>query len=401
MRVGTINYCCQSGLGILTKAFWDHGIVNQMFIIEHSRHPTEWQWYPQTTPHCPIDQLDQNSRDLRQFVSGLDVLLCFETPFYWPIVDYARKNGVKTVCVPMYECSLQNPPALFDEYWCPSMLDLRYFSDTPERIGGADTVEPFSTTFRYQGAFSTFTPVPVKVEWQQRTEAKVFIHNAGHGGLKGRNGTKELVEALKYIKTSPTIVINSQSPIDEQVIGPGILPGAKDLRAERDCNGNRKYDLKLNDVSVTLQIGTRSDNLLYSEGDVFIFPEKFNGLSLPLQEARAAGMLVMATSRYPMTTWLPSTVPIRTWKMESYVGEEITECLDPLIPTVTTVKNRIGPPYMEFDEAVIDPRAIAAKIDEWYGRDLTNYSLSGKEWAESMSWEKLGPKYLELLERLK
>ena len=376
LRVGTVNYSCQSGLGLLTKAFWDHGIVNQMFIVEHSRHPTEWQWYPQTTPHCSARNIDE--RSLRRFVEGLDVLLCFETPFCWPIVNYAKSRGVKTVCMPMYECSLQNPPAVFDEYWCPSLRDFDVFSDIK---WGGDPYPPFvPVSGSYEHSVVRFTPVPVEVEWRQRTEARVFVHNAGHGGLKGRNGTRELFEALMHVESPVEMIIRSQGRLGE-------FDAEMQRLTQRTMVGG---------ACVALNYNTCSADQLYSKGDVFVFPEKFNGLSLPLQEARAAGMLVMATDRYPMNTWLPTSVEYQD-REESFVP--LTA--NPLIPTVTAVKNRIGPPYMEFDEAVIDPRAIAAKIDEWYGYDISAYSLQGKEWAESMSWEKLGPKYSDLLKGLK
>lgn len=354
--VGSLCYSCNSGLGILARDFYRHGVFDEMFVVEHSRHPTQWDWYPADTPYCPIRKLDHNSRLLRDWVEKLDVLLCFETPFYWPIVDHAKSQGVKTVMMPMYECSLTRPPATFDEYWCPSMLDFDVFS-------GLRHGHPYPPFVPVPGVYGDsvcrLTPIPVKVKWRQRTEAKVFVHNAGHGGLKGRNGTRELVDALPMVKSPATFLIRSQSR-DEW------------LEEELAKVSSR--------VDVHYGSGTIRQEDLYSEGDVFIFPEKFNGLSLPLQEARASGMLVMATDRYPINTWLPK---------------------EGLILPDDHKKNRIGPPYMEFDEAVIDPRDIAEKIDTWYGRDITAYSQSGKEWAETMSWDVLGPKYKTLLEGLK
>lgn len=383
MRVGAIGYACNSGLGILAKSYYDAKVVTDFFIVEHSRHPTQWDWYPPGTPHCPIRQLDKYGRDLRQFVRGLDVLLCFETPFYWEIVHYARLSGVKTVLMPMYECSLTNPPARFHEYWCPSLLDLRYFADPDDYT---DRATPFTAYKGQGGSVARFTPVPVEgVPWRQRTEARVFVHNAGHGGLKGRNGTKELVEALPLVKSPATFLLRSQS---------------RDEWLEEEL---AKVSSK---VDVHYSSGTIRQEDLYTEGDVFIFPEKFNGLSLPLQEARAAGMLVMATDRFPINTWLPNKVrlPFTEAKHAATEGSIATmewQYANPLILPDDFKKNRIGPPYMEFDEAVISPKDIAEKIDEWYGQDMTAYSQSGREWAETMSWEGLAPKYEALLRELK
>lgn len=353
MNVGSICYACCSGLGILAKSFFDAGIVTDMFVVEHSRHPTQWDWYPDA-PHCPIREMPRRERDLRSFVDAMDVLLCFETPFYWPIVDYAKSRGVKTVLQPMYECSLTNPPAHFDEYWCPSLLDLRYFSEMHMPEG--ERVPPFEMCHGVHESISRFTPVPVEVEWKQRHTAKIFVHNAGHGGLKGRNGTKELLQAMQFVKSPINLIVRSQGPIDDTDVAFSLL-----------------------DQRVTTRIGTVRQEDLYSEGDVFIFPEKFNGLSLPLQEARAAGMLVVASKRFPITTWLPQ---------------------DSLIPVSGTTKDRIGPPYMEYENAVINPRDIAETIDRMYDTDITEYSLSGRAWAEENSWNLLGPKYIKILNEL-
>jgi hypothetical protein len=100
---------------------------------------------------------------------------------------------------------------------------------------------------------------------------------------------------------------------------------------------------------------------------------------LPLQEAYASGMLVMAGNRFPMNTWLPEA---------------------PLIPVEGYRKTRIGPPYLEFEQAIYDPKKIAERIDYWYDRPIWDCSLMGKAWAEENSWEKLGPKYRQLLEGL-
>jgi len=130
------------------------------------------------------------------------------------------------------------------------------------------------------------------------------------------------------------------------------------------------------DERVSIIRGTLPYDELWNTGDVFVFPEKFNGLSLALQEARAAGMLVMGTHRYPMTTWLPN---------------------EALIPVLGTHRACVSGKCIEFDEAVVDPEDIAAMMDKWYDQDISSQSLAGKHWAEDMSWESLGPQYLEYI----
>lgn len=331
MRVGSLVYATNQGLGILAKSFYDAGIITDVIVIRHKHHRTYPEWYPNRFNMVDIGRV-QKTDELARFCSGqrfdrpLDAMLFFETPFNWHLIPLCRKYGVKTFLMPMYECTPKVLPFQPDRFICPSLLDLRYF--------------PIER--------STFIPVPVNVKWRQRYKAEVFVHNAGHGGLKSRNGTGELLDAWKHVKSPAKLILRSQKPLQWSV----------------------------DDPRIEVRVGTVPYEKLYEEGDVFIFPEKFNGLSLPLQEAKAAGMLVMATDRFPNNTYLP---------------------IEPLIPVTGYVRSSIGPAYKEFDEAIVSPKLIAAKVDQWYGKDIADYSILGKAWAETMSWEVLKPKYREAL----
>lgn len=320
MRVGSLVYATHQGLGMLAKAFYERGVVTDVLVVRHPRHPTLHEWYP-NAPQTPIRPFDFNLA--ADFCASMDVMLFFETPFDWRLIDYSRQIGVGTALMTMYECTPERLPAEPNVFLCPSKLDLQHFP--PHH--------------------SVYLPVPVDIAWRQRTRAEVFVHNAGWGGLRGRNGTAEFLEAIQYVKSAARFVIRAQKPLDFSHREPRI---------------------------VQISYGTHPYDKLWNEGDVFVFPEKFCGLSLSLQEARAAGMLVMASDRFPINDWLPR---------------------EPLIPVREYRRSSVGSPCREFDEAVIDPRAIAGQIDEWYGRDITDYSLSGRTWAESMSWEKLKPHY--------
>lgn len=304
--VGTICYATEQGLGYLVKSFFDNGIINKVSLHAHTSRTNHREWYPR-----------ESIVSQEELLETCGTLFFFETPFNWKIIPQAREKNIKTILMPMYECTNFPNPYQADLIVSPSLLDKDYYPD------------------------SIFIPVPVDVPWKLRTKARVFVHNAGNGGIGGRNGTKELIEAMEYVKSPIKLIIRSQVPIH-----------ATDPRIE-------------------VRIGTFDD--IWSEGDVFIFPEKFNGLSLPLQEAYASGMLVMGSNRYPMNTWLPT---------------------EPLIPVSGYTKERI---CTNFDSAIIDPREIAKMIDLWYDADITDYSLMGKQYANDNSWESLKDKYLNIL----
>lgn len=327
-RVGSIVYSTTQGLGILAKDFYDNGVFNQACILEHHCRTNHYDWYP---PETVILRKPNGYNLAHEWVKTLDTFLVFETPFDWTLITTAQRHGVKVIFMPMHECSLQHMPCEPDFWIYPSLLEFQVFNRLHRR--------------------GVHIPVPVKVEWKLRSTAETFVHNSGHGGLKGRNGTYELLQSFRYLNNHQAkYVIRSQEQLPEF-----------------DTNGN----------NVDVQIGTVERDRLFDMGDVFVFPEKFNGLSLPLQEAFASGMLVIATHRFPMNKWLPNA---------------------PLFFPDGYQKSRVGPPYVEFDEALIDPMKIAQMINHWIGKEIQDYSFMGKEYAEKNSWEVLLPKYLEVVQ---
>lgn len=307
-RIGAIVLATHQGLGVLAKSFFDNGVIQEVLVKQHSSRTNHYEWYPN---RCTSEE---------ELLSKIDTLLLFEEAWDWKVIVRAREKGIKTVLMPMYECTRCPLPYQPNVIISPSLLDQKYY---PE---------------------SVFIPVPVQVPFKLRSKALVFVHNAGNGGLGGRNGTKELLEAFKHVKSPVKLIIRSQVPIQQ-----------------------------IEDPRIEYRIGTFDD--IWSEGDVFIFPEKFNGLSLPLQEAFASGMAVMAGDRFPINTWLPNEI---------------------LIPVSGYHKERIA---REIEVAEFDPKIIAETIDKWFGKDITHLSLMGKKWAEENSWEKLIHRYKEILSR--
>lgn len=298
--IGSIVLATDQGLGYLAKAFFDNGIIDLVSIHKHTTRYNHYNWYPDSVSE-------------EELLNQCDTLIFFETPFNWRIIPKARELGIKTILVPMYECTQYPFPYQPDEIWCPSDLDYNFYQEKGE------------TCKKVQ--------IPVDVKWRWRLKAHKFIHNAGNGGLGGRNGTKELIEAFKYVKSGARLMINSQVPI------------------------------KCIDARIKINVGTFSD--IWKDGDVFVFPEKFNGLSLPIQEAFASGMLVMAGNRFPMNEFLPK---------------------EPLIPVSGYHKEVIA---VDFQCAEYNPRDIAQKIDEWYDKDISKFSLLGRKYGETNSWKNL------------
>jgi len=347
MRVGTICYATEQGIGYLPKDFYDAGVITDVMVFLHGSRKTHLEWYPPGT--VELVQRPFSGPRVESWLRSIDVLLQFETPFDWNVLNLARQFGVRTCIVPMYECTPATIPVKPDRWLCPSELDCQYFPGSP------------------------YVPIPVKQDWHLRFRARRFLHNGGNLGLREHKGTRQILEALKLVTKPVHLTVRAQDvrglrQILEEVFDAklwGQSSGVFDLSSER-------VGWRLSAMLGSVHRG----QLFAPEFDAFVMAEKYNGLSLPIQEAYASGMLVMTSDRFPMNTWLPR------W---------------PLFPVSQYIRARVGGPYNEYDEAVLEPAAIAAKLDEVFNAPIDAYSLEGYEWAQRNSWAALKPKWLEAL----
>lgn len=333
MRVASICFSHSRGLGHLARSFFSNGIIDEVCRVRHPSIPMREDWYPESRT---VNLRGMDRSIVHDFMREQDVMLFFETPFEWEFISFCKQHGIKTAIIPMYECTParfatmpKDHPEVPDLWICPSLLDVDYFNH-----------------FNH-----TFIPIPVDMPWRLRERATHFIHNGGYLGLKGREGTVEVIEAMKYVKSDLRLTIRVQENV-------------KDVP---------------NDPRITYIAETVPFEELYSTGDVAVVPQRFNGMSLPLQEAFASGLLCMTTDRYPMNTWLPRA---------------------PMLPVEKVKRGRVGGSYMEMDICTLNPKTIAAEMDRWYDTDIAEYSMLGKKWAEETSWTKLKPLYMESLQHL-
>lgn len=341
MKVGSLVFATDQGLGVLAKQFYDNGVITHPVIVRHGSRVNHTEWYPDDTPQFTDLKNAEQRRTITEYLSKLDAVLFLETPFVWELITSMRQRYVKTALMVMYECMPKVLPEKPDLILCPSKLDHQYFPH----------------------GYYIPVPAPSDIPWVERNQPiTTFVHNTGHGGLKGRNGTAELLAATELLKTNAEILIRSQNHFYS---GYALFT---------DGRVGSEYQFK--NPRVKVSIGTLERRWLYEDGDVFLFPEKFNGLSLPLQEAHAAGMVVCTTDRFPNSDWLPS---------------------DPLIPVKGYRPCSVSARTLSFKEAVLDPKDIANAIDRLYGTDPTELSRAGKVWAEENSWDVLKPEYLRVL----
>ncbi|MBI2925114.1 MAG: glycosyltransferase family 4 protein [Verrucomicrobia bacterium] len=116
-------------------------------------------------------------------------------------------------------------------------------------------------------------------------------------------------------------------------------------------------------------------NRLYNLFDVMVLPSTGEGFGLPIIESFAAGVPVVATDY----SACPELVRGR--------GELVR-----ILTTVTAGTNLI-------EQAVLDVDDLAARIEKLYREPalLRQYSEAGRQFAEALHWDKLLPRWLEVI----
>ena len=331
-RLGLVARCDDSGLGSLSQDFFKW-LEPEKVLTVYGRYNN----HPERFPNAIIcNQGMPNLKQIKDFLKDIDILLTFETPYNWNLISEAKKKGIKTVIIPNYEWTTANPSVEPDLWLCPSKLDYKIYSE--------------------EGKNAIYLPIPIdrtRIPFKLRKVAKTFIFNNGHGGSIGRNSAREMVEALARIPegTGAKFIVRSQVQLDAMLTMP----------------------------HTTFKFGEAKKEELFDEGDIFVFPHKFDGLSLPIQEAIAAGMPVITTDFFPFNEMLPKEL---------------------LFPFDDKARAKLDEDTRTIDIHLIYPRDLADKISEFVGKDITALSMKMNELAESYSWFTLKDKYLETLNNL-
>lgn len=279
--------------------------------------------------------------DFARWLRGLDVVLTAECPYHFSLYTIAAQLGIKTV--------LAVNPEFCDYFRHPQWPQPSLYA------------APTTWMFDRLPDPKVLLPVPVATEHfhpQTADKAVSFCHVIGRPAIHDRAGTADLLLALESVLADITVTITCQEPGYVQ-----SLIDATDIRLP----DNIRLVVADGDVANYWE--------LYTGQHVLISPRRFGGLSLPMQEACAAGMPVIAPAVSPNTDWLPA---------------------DWLIPA-THVGSFIA--HTDVQLYTVDHLALAAKIDEiatdhTYFRDASAQALGI---AKQLSWENLEPEYRRVL----
>jgi hypothetical protein len=349
VKLGLIARADNSGLGVQTWEFARHLQPAKTLVIDvgdlrddttHCNKATYRQRYNGATFHrgwTPGRQV------LRQFLRGLDVVFTAETPYNMELFHLARTMNVRTVL----QYNFEFLPHLND----PSLPKPDVFAGPTQWRWGE---VPFDN--------KTLLPVPIALDRFGKSRVSVtsgtrhFLHIVGRPAVFDRNGTPDLLQALRHVTSNIRLTLKCQDRdyLNKMVAGACIPPN----------------------VDVTVDSGDVENYWdLYREGDVFLMPRKYGGLCLPAQEALGAGMPVVMTDIDPNNTWLPSE-----WLVPGRLVAQFH------------AMNRVD---------VYAPAAVelAAKID-LFAQDEEFFAaakVKASELAQGLGWDALKPEYAKAL----
>lgn len=360
LRLGAICRADNSGLGIQTFEFYRHMRPAKTMIVDISKLNGNQQ-YPQRYEERGGSLFIKGfptASDIDGFLQDLDVVFVAEAPYNYYLYDRARELGVKTAVQYNYE--------FFDwfihsDYPKPDMLI------APSKWHFADINAWVNHTNQHTGASIRHVylhcPVNREVLIQRKiTKARTFLHVVGKSAAYDRNGTETVIDASRYLTTDAEILIHFQA---EQGLGHQSTSTISDYVQRLEKNGNQ-------DKVTIEQFELREYQDVYKEGDVMVLPRRYGGNCLPMGEALSVGMPVIMTDISPNNSFLPPSWIVPAQKIGQFE------------------------PRTVIDIYGSDPRALAAKIDEFYNmseRQMLVENQRAGSLAQSISWEVMKPEY--------
>lgn len=339
MKIGLIARADNTGLGNQTWEFARHMEPAKVLVVDlgHLKRNT---LYPDRYPDATVVHGFPDAPTTTRFLDGLDVVFTCETPYSPWLFSLAPRRGVKTVLQYNYEFLDPRP-----DHGMPTLLA------APSTWHYDDVDHPNKILLPVPIALDRFPPRP------RPTTATHFLHVTGKPAVDDRNGTGDLLEALRMVRSEITVTITCQEPNYVQQM---LRPLPANVRLSVQCADVENYwDL-------------------YRDAHALVMPRRFGGLCLPVNEALGAGMPVIMPDVSPNNDWLP-----REW----------------LVPAIKTGELRVR---RKLDVYSVDHRELAAAIDR-FATDRTLYARAADDaatTAKSLSWDNMRPVYERAFEDL-
>ena len=336
-QVGLVGWNTAQGLGYLNRDLMDNLSLNRWIIPDHPLFP-QLDWKAAWKDRLLFCEVSESIPRMRELCKDLDWLLFCELPYLKNFAGVAKECGVQVACVPMWEWLAEDLDWLrfVDLFLCPNRKSYELLSEwKAKRDYNWELklvpwpIDPESFMFRKRETFNTV----------------LFIN--GTGGGRGKLGHKRW--------TGP------RKGLDLVQIVAGRCPTVPFLiRSQEDLS-----DMTFSD-NVEVLGATEDVNELYCEGDVLLWPSRYEGLGMQALEAQACGMPIIATDGAPMNeynpAWVINSEPI---SISVYANNEVAAFEPTVDAIVTIINNNVGLPIGEQSEQA---RRFIVKEHSWVAR---------------------------------
>jgi glycosyltransferase involved in cell wall biosynthesis len=271
MRIGLIARSDRTGLGNQTRSLArmirpdEIMLINSYSFNGNTQHPESYAQYSVTE----INGFP-GEKQIKDWLKGVDVVITCEIFYNLNFINIARDMGVKTINQYNWEFmdNLRNPDlALPDKMLTPSKW---HWTEAKSLWGNVE----YLPTPVFVDDYAT-----VREANMNRTGKKRFLHIAGRQAHNDRNGTLDLIRAMRYSSEDFELVIKAQSG---------------------------EFENTWNDPRITIDTTSpENETELYYDFDAMILPRRYGGQCLPMNEALCAGLPVLMTNISPNDDVLP------------------------------------------------------------------------------------------------
>lgn len=290
IRLGIVCFCNDSGLGAQTRRLTQMLRPYRILAIDSSgfskNKQRNFHWYDNFTGYR-VDGFPTD-HEIRVFLKGLTHVLCCENPLNFSLFSESQRLGIKSYVQSNYEfCdNLKNSNLplptkfLMPSYWKIEEMQERFGEDRVVYL------PPPINPNEFKNARDINMP---------RSGKRSLLHIVGTLAAHDRNGTLDILQALKYCTSDFTLTIRSQHPLPDEYIS--------------------------NDPRLIYKIGNEQNvEDMYKGYDAMILPRRYGGLALTMNEALMSGLPVIMTDISPNNEVLPKEWLVECSKVDEFMA---------------------------------------------------------------------------------
>lgn len=270
MNIGIVTTWFERGAAYVSRAYADIlSTEHSIFIFARGGEAFglgDPKWDQPNVTWTINDTVIINKIDFINWINenNIQIIIFNEQEHWWPPILWANEAGIKTIAYVDYYTKQMIPWfSIYDGIWCNTKRHFSVFKDFPSA-----TFIPWGTDI------DLFRPI----NFEPKSNV-VFFHSAGMGGINLRKGTDILVRSFQHVTGATELIIHSQVPLDTY--------------------GNEIANLIKKDRRITFIERSVPAPGLYHLGDVYVYPNRLDGIGLSVTEALACGLPVICTDSAP------------------------------------------------------------------------------------------------------